>query len=686
MVRVPARGAALSPPPADGAPEPGEAPRPTAGKRRWHLLAALVAVLVLAGGFARDFHLPGLYMDSINPEYMAVLALVDEARPDTPVQVLPGNLIAGRYPVLAGSYYHGPLQYYVALPVYALLGTDLTAARVVQLAYAVLVLLAMALVLAKARVAPGFAAGALALLALDPAFVLTFKTQAYNVTWPLAWLFLGIATVEHWASRRRPPAWRESLGAGLFAGIAFFCYFVHLFFLPALAWYLACQLRATGVRDGKRMAGVFALHGAGFSAGGLLYLWGYQRAASALGGWDRFVAGFRGTVETLVAAAPEATLAGKFATTWRSISRALDDEWVSRMVLKSHGDALLGDTKLVLVLLLPLALLVALPFLGRRSRLLELCVLGVLGYAVLGTLVAGTRLGPYHFAVLLPLLYLGSAAGLAAAWPALREGSPGRRRAGAAVVGLACVALAVDSIAGHAAFSAKLRRSGGFGFFSDAVTTYAERALASPGTTAYYFPTWGLSMPFVYLTGGRERTRLREPTPDEIRASVCDGTAVEVAYLVVGGGEAFAARSAAAGGLRPALRPLHSRDGHPVIEVVRFEPEAVDAPACKAFRPHPYRTWAAEPRLRIALEPQVAACSGEPLPVQVAWDVTAAATGASVSVLVGDGDAWRLWTRAGARGDATTGPWARAGLQFAIVDDATGRRLAGATLGGGPCR
>src|SRR5690606_11941023 len=257
MVRVPARGAALSPPPAGGAPEPGEASRPPAGKRRWHLLAALVAVLVLAAGFARDFHLPGLYMDSINPEYMAVLALVAAARPDTPVQVLPGNLIAGRYPVLAGSYYHGPLQYYVALPVYALLGTDLTAARVVQLAYAVLVLLAMALVLAKARVAPGFAAGAPALLALDPAFVLTFKTQAYNVTWPLAWLFLGIATVEHWASRRRPPAWRESLGAGLFAGIAFFCYFVHLFFLPALAWYLACQLRATSVRDGKRMAGVF---------------------------------------------------------------------------------------------------------------------------------------------------------------------------------------------------------------------------------------------------------------------------------------------------------------------------------------------------------------------------------------------------------------------------------------------
>lgn len=688
MVRVQAGGTEVT----SGADAPGAghaAGSVQPPRRRWpYWLAALLAILVLAAGFSRDFRLPGLYMDSINPEYMAVLALVDEARADTPVQVLPGNLIAGKYPVLAGSYYHGPLQYYVALPFYAALGTDLAAARIVQLNYGVLVLLAMALVLLKARVAPAFAAAGLVLLALDPAFVLTLKTQAYNVTWPLAWLFLAVAVVEHWAGRRLAPTWRQSLATGLLAGIAFFCYFVFMFFLPALAFYLASQLRAVGTRDWKQVLGVLALHGAGFSAGGALYLWGYQRSAAAMGGWDRFIAGFHGTVERLVIEAPQATLPGKFATSWRSIRRALDDEWVSRMVLKSPGSDLLGDTKLVLVLLVPLVLLAVLRAMKLRSRLLELCVLGTVSYAVVGTLVAGTRLGPYHFSLLLPLLYLGIAAGLSTAWPRIRAAAGGMRQAGTAGVAVLCAVLVFDSLAGHAAFSAKLRQTGGFGFYSDAVTAYAERALAEPGATSYYFPTWGMVMPFVYLTGGREPTRMREPAMDEVRAAVCNDSAVEVAYLVVGGGADFAARSSAAGGLQPSLHTLDSRDGLPVIEVVRFEPmgDAVDAPACNDYRPRAYRTWTRDPGTRIDLEPREAACAGDRPPTRVSWDASAAASGTSVSILVGSGAEQRLWTRASVRGEASTGPWSSPGLRFEIVDDATGDALASATLGGGPCR
>lgn len=650
-------------------------------------LAALMAIMVLAIGFSRDFRLPGLYMDSINPEYMAVRAVVDDSRPDTPVLVLPGSLIAGKYPVLAGSYYHGPLQYYVALPVYALLGTDLAAARIVQLNYGVLVLLAMALVLLKARVAPAFAAAGLALLALDPAFVLSLKTQAYNVTWPLAWLLLAVAVVEHWSTRQRPPSWRQSLATGLLAGIAFFCYFVFLFFVPALAVYLGGQLRAVGARGWKATSGVLALHGAGFAAGGGLYLWGYQRSAAAMGGWDRLIAGFRGTVESFVVRPNPATLSEKFATSWRSIRMALDDEWVSRMVLKAPGSDLLGDAKLALLLLVPIVLLVALRRMGLRSRLLEACMLAAVSYAVIGTLVVGTRMGPYHFALLLPLFYLGIAAGLSTAWPRLRATAGNARLATRAGVTVLCLVLVVDGIAGHRAFSAKLRQTGGVGYYNEAVTTYAERALAAPGETAYHFPTWGLLMPFVYLTGGREVTRMQAPTADQVRAAVCNGSAVEVAYALVDGAAEYAARTGAETGLEPSLHTLDSRDGRPNIAVVRFEAnaDAANVPGCDSYRPRAYQSWARDPGSRIELSPREAGCAGAHATTHVSWDVSAAASGRSVSLWVKHGLQRRLWAKAGPTGEASTGPWSSPGLRFEVVDGDEGAILATATLGGGPC-
>jgi hypothetical protein len=235
-------------------------PAPTWWRWGWAATAALATFWLV---FGRDLALPGLYMDSINPEYLAVRALNPAAIANVPAWVLPGNLLFDRFPVLAGSYYHGALQYYLALPVYALLGTDIVSARLVQGLYGSLVLAALVLVAWRFRVNAVIAAGALVLLAADPSFNIGFRTQVYNVVLPLALLLPAIALAARWGEQGRPPPRWQLVACGLLAGLAFFCYFVYLMFVPVLLGWLLLRLRATGVDGRAQWRAVATAHPSG---------------------------------------------------------------------------------------------------------------------------------------------------------------------------------------------------------------------------------------------------------------------------------------------------------------------------------------------------------------------------------------------------------------------------------------
>jgi hypothetical protein len=75
----------------------------------------LLSLSVFATSFARDWRLPGLYMDAINPEYLAPGIL----HPGRAVEyILPGNKVFGdRFPVFTGTNYHGSVQLYAVLPI-----------------------------------------------------------------------------------------------------------------------------------------------------------------------------------------------------------------------------------------------------------------------------------------------------------------------------------------------------------------------------------------------------------------------------------------------------------------------------------------------------------------------------------------------------------------------------------------
>jgi len=72
----------------------------------WPFLAVIAAYAAVA---LQQITLPGVYMDAVNPDYMAVSVLNRHGEPIT-AWLLPGNYLAQRYPVLI-SFYHGSQQF-----------------------------------------------------------------------------------------------------------------------------------------------------------------------------------------------------------------------------------------------------------------------------------------------------------------------------------------------------------------------------------------------------------------------------------------------------------------------------------------------------------------------------------------------------------------------------------------------
>src|SRR5664279_3129088 len=81
-------------------------------------LAVLGVLFVFACAVAWHVELPGLYMDAVNPDYM-VVDLINGPADASPAWYLPGNMLAGRIPLLT-SIYHGTSQVWYALPFVAL--------------------------------------------------------------------------------------------------------------------------------------------------------------------------------------------------------------------------------------------------------------------------------------------------------------------------------------------------------------------------------------------------------------------------------------------------------------------------------------------------------------------------------------------------------------------------------------
>jgi len=534
---------------------------PAAAHRWWPFLLVVAAYGAVA---LQQIHLPGVYMDAVNPDYMAVLILNRHHEQVLP-WLLPGNLLLDRYPILI-SYYHGSQQLWLGLPFFWLFGTTVTGLRLTHAMFALGVLATMYAFVVRSGLKPWQAALACAALALDPSFSYAFRTQSYITLAPAAWLFLALYSITRSVESPDKQA-RWLFASGLFYGFAVVAYFIYAFFLPALLlalwWYRAMPRRA---------AAWLALL-IGLLLGGWCYPVGYWLTVKQFGGvsaaWDYF----QQTQRALAAFSEQPDLATRVTHVANIVGSVFRNWYHHTLIFGEYGDVPGGGFKMSMLLGLPLFLWARAEW--RRQRPVALRVLVALAASfMLVALLFGTRLSGHHFMVLLPLSYSALALGVVA----LSNAAPGWRTA-TTTVALPFAALVALNAGGQVKEALQLREVRGAGLYSDAINHVAADLAARPTKPYVYLPDWGLYMPVAFLTGGRIALDSLD-SYDAARRRLCEGRDVAVA-LVTGD------RAARIAQWQEKLRwdtaatviPYRQGDGKVVFELATFSGRR-DGPGC----------------------------------------------------------------------------------------------------------
>jgi hypothetical protein len=439
----------------------------------------------------RNIALPGLYMDEVNPDYLAARVLHPGLH--NPVYELPTLFFN-----LLGNYYHGVQNYYVAIPVLAFLGSSVTSIRLAQALFGVIIVAASTAIVSRLTRSGALALACGLAIATDMAFIGSFRDQNYIVLGGFAWLTVALLILlpetptgtSHAGISNRRVFW-----SGLFCGLAAYGYFVQLFFYPAM---LVITLKQAASRKPA-----LAFWCVGVAVGLVPYMLGYLSMYLAVGGFQELMQTIHRGLNTLQPLHGSGSPLKNLSIVFGFANLAVTNHENEMMTLGASLHSAWGSAKIYLLVVSALAMLgsLAMSVYRRRQDNLDLMmVLLPLSYVAVAS-VFGRRLGAHHFALLTPLTYILLALVLGRIVSALAKTGrhPLRKML---ILGLAVLALGGNFFQQQQYFN-ELERTGGVGRSSNALTTMAEQALDTGQQAVYAFPEWGFFMSFALLTENR---------------------------------------------------------------------------------------------------------------------------------------------------------------------------------------
>lgn len=492
------------------------------------LLAMLAACALLVVLFARDWTLPGLYIDAVNPEYL-IPGILEP--PGSLVFSVPGNRLADRFPVFTATLYHGSAQLYAALPFMALFGASLPTLRLVQLLVGLAILVLTLALARRGRVGtPALvalcAAGA---LAVEPSFVLGLRTQAYSILFSVLLLLGALRLLLGWRTARRPRLCL--IASGALYGLATFGYFVIAFFVPAIAWLLLRPDAADGLGRAARWRAA-ALWAAGLAIGELPFALGMLLLTIELGGPGALADFLRDTTAALKPGQDTSGPLARIGTVLGFFWSVASGEWPRLQILQDRGTGALDDLRTAVLVALPALCLAR--RIGSRAerRALAVPVALIASYLIVALIFAG-RLGGHHFTALLPFLYVAFGMACAIVWPAdaraaLRAATDSRTRiARRAGVSMAIIAVLASGLLAQQQLHRDLVRTGGVDLFSDAIDRFAAAVDRETPNATIHAPDFGDTLSLASSAGRRASTppcrsaRYRPLAAPTLRSSWC---------------------------------------------------------------------------------------------------------------------------------------------------------------------
>ncbi|ALL64352.1 glycosyl transferase family protein [Paraburkholderia caribensis MBA4] len=448
--------------------------------------AILFLMLIFWAGICYRITLPGIYMDAVNPDYIAARILFPAL--NNTVWVLP--TIA--FPIL-GNLYHGVQNLYVDIAVFKIFGISIETLRCAQALFgAGIVIFTYGIgVRATGNRIVSFAFSAL--LALDIAFISSFRTQFYIILGGEMWLFASLYVLL--GNTKNGFFW-----SGVFYGLAIYGYFVLGFFAPAMAILVLSRPDARPVR-----------WIAGFVMGMLTYVVGYGSLALRLGGVHEALEWIAGATRNLAPLSSKLSPIDSIQYTIQTAYYGLTNVGNEFMIFGTSQQSWWVKVKVAFFIIVALVALIRL----RRSKAVLLLVLPVSYVAVAALL--GNRLWVHHFSVLVPIFYLLCVA----VFGELTRTSVSR----AAIIAV-CVLVAAGNIWQSSAFYRELEITGGTNRATSALSDLAADAVKH-ADTLYVFPDWGFFMSFALLTKNQIPYVI---DLDQIRARKGASRHIEVAF------------------------------------------------------------------------------------------------------------------------------------------------------------
>jgi 4-amino-4-deoxy-L-arabinose transferase-like glycosyltransferase len=463
-------------------------------------------------GVLRNLDDSGLFMDSVNPEYWIARTLNPEIA--NPVWIPP---TVGPPALL--TLYAGAQNYYFELPIIKILGFSNFSLRFAQSLIGVFILLIVYKIISHVTSRPKVGFLVALMLAIDPSFVLSFRTQAQVLLGGLVWFLLSL----YFLFKSRIPDRNFIIYlSGISYGLAVYSYFIYAFFLPALLFILVRKHRHDFANNFRWLLGLIV--------GLLPYAYGYLSMLLAVGSWKSTLELIKGW---LVMLDPAASADESFLTRITSAVHFgyqgflnIGNQSVLIGELSTPKSADLKWTAICLVLVGAIVFGIKGKVNSKPSgswKFIEIGCLLFLSYVFVAAIFGG-RLAPHHFILLVPLVYMGIGLSLA---QFLSVKIP-KKYLKSLVLFFVIIISSLSILQSNLTYN-RLEETGGTGLATNALTNLAIDARQDSDNSVYIFPDWGFFMPFAFQTQNKVAYSL-DASPTSIENYLAQNKLVKVAF------------------------------------------------------------------------------------------------------------------------------------------------------------
>ena len=531
------------------------------------LIGVLVAVgpfLLIAAAYlfaaTREIGLPGIYMDAVNPDYLVTRWL--NPNPEyMPSWIAPGNDISDRFPLLVGLH-HGSMQLYLGAPFFWIFGMSVVGLRLTHAMFGLMVLAAWYALQRHVGLSRTWAVAFGIALAIDPSFIYAFRNQCYITMSPVALLMLAVMALffARASAGRARTIWLAA--CGLLTGLASWGYFIYAFFFPAMM--IAAWLLPANPTDKLSRQARLVVLGAGIAVGVSPFVVGFSLMAQELGGVGNAIEYYLNVQPSLGLADAGVAWSTRIVHQEEMLRAAIGNTFNHAMMFQSWTATPGTVWKYFLLIGLPILLWLFTEWRRCATPLLRI-ILGLQLSFLVGALLFGTRINTHHYMPFVPLGYAGLAAAMGA-FTNLRGHWRILVNYGAA--GIIVVLLALNVI-GNIREIEELRRTGGVGNLSDAISQFGVDQFEGDHNRLLVLPDWGLYMPTAFLTQATMEIVAHEDF-EKARARLCEGKDVVLALIEGDRAERFEQWQAKLDWTTPQIRAYRQRDTQVLFEVATF--------------------------------------------------------------------------------------------------------------------